>query len=460
MTTGVQVLNSDTAEAKATVHRIKPDGTPATAPEDITVPAGGAKTLLDQGGGEAASMLIEGKEGAAKLSTVNNHILGGRASASNGFSRGSRNVHLPLLLRDHDSKLTTWFVVQNTTREEAMVDVTYSYMVPNPDGRGSSRAMERDVRIPALAAKVFKQQDAPGPPAETLFSAKVQASKGEIAVTVFEESAENLLEYSGIAQELAATRVAVPLVMANNFGNWTGVQVMNVGDQAATISITYGTNSAEKADPAMPKGACKDPNGKFKEGVMPGESANFLQRTGTREEETSVFRDCTFVGSAWIFSDQPVVAIVNQVSPAGQSAYEGRPLERLTPSVRLPLVQVNNFGITGAVQIANHSLETVPATIAFGPNIADEPKPGEPLKPRQLAKCPSAPDPITYDGDDKLTRRSTRTAMLPDGTPKAAGCAYVGSVEASSSDSRARMAAMANQIMPTGTDRLLTYTAG
>jgi hypothetical protein len=376
MTTGVQVLNSDTVEAKATVHRIWQDGTPAAPPEDITVPAGAAKTLLDRGTGEAASMLIEGKDGAARLSTVNDHILGGRASASNGFSRGTRQVHLPLLLRHHDDTMTTWFAVQNTTREQAVIDITYSYMVPNPAGNASVRAMERDLVIPPLATKVVKQEDAPGPPSGTLFSAEVSASKGLIAVTVFEESAENLLEYSGIPEEQAATQVAVPLVMANNFGAWTGVQIMNVGDQAATIGITYGTNSADKADPAMPKGRCTDPNGKYKEGVLPGESANFLQRTGTKEEETSVFRDCTFVGSALIFSDQPVVAIINQVSPYGQSAYEGRPTSRLTTTVRLPLVQVNNFGITGAVQIANQSLETVPATVTFGPNIADEPKPG------------------------------------------------------------------------------------
>jgi subtilisin family serine protease len=32
--------------------------------------------------------------------------------------------------------------------------------------------------------------------------------------------------------------------------------------------------------------------------------------------------------------------------------------------------------------------------------------------------------------------------------------------DATGGDSRARMAAMANQVRPTGTDRLLTYTAG
>jgi hypothetical protein len=52
------------------------------------------------------------------------------------------------------------------------------------------------------------------------------------------------------------------------------------------------------------------------------------------------------------------------------------------------------------------------------------------------------------------------TYLLPSPeAPGFDGCRYIGSVELTSGRSDAKLSAMANQVMPSGTDRLLTYAA-
>jgi subtilisin family serine protease len=481
-TTGIQVFNSGTAAARAEVQWVGDNGT-RTDPVPITVPAGGsAEPLVNAAPGVPAdfsgSAVVTGLDGAANLSAVSNHVLGDRSASSNGFAGGSGSVWLPLLMHDHtDKKITTWYAVQNVTDSPIEVTASYSYLTRGPDGQVGN-ATERSIPIPPHASHVFDQAAAPGfgsasPPSETVFSGQVYVSKGtggRIVATTFEQSGDALLELAGTASGDASYSVAVPLVMVSNYGSFTGVQVQNVGTGKGRVLIQYGPNSAASHDAAT-GGTCPDPNGgRVQDNVDLGQSVTFLQHDGPAPlMDPSHFKNCAYVGSALVTSDQPVIVVVNQVPlpvaeqapgarPPGSSAYEGRALDTLTNTARLPLVQVGNYGITGGVQLANYTQLTnaanpVKATIRFGPNTAPVPKPGD---EDQTPPCPQPADiPVTF-----TSYLESMTYLLPSPeAPGFDGCRYIGSVELTSGRSDAKLSAMANQVMPSGTDRLLTYAA-
>jgi hypothetical protein len=146
---------------------------------------------------------------------------------------------------------------------------------------------------------------------------------------------------------------------------------------------------------------------------------------------------------------------VNQSGTGLSSAYEALPVTAVTPTARLPLVQVNNFGVTGGLQIANAGTADVTATITFLDN-TPRTSPDDPLE-----RCRVVPSPVT----ETLTPLGTRTILLRADDPafhqKRAGtgpderCSYVSSVEVTSNGGK--VAVLANQISPSGSDKLSTY---
>jgi hypothetical protein len=120
--------------------------------------------------------------------------------------------------------------------------------------------------------------------------------------------------------------------------------------------------------------------------------------------------------------------------------------------VRLPLIQVNNWGTTGVIQAANTGTPTT-ADIIFGPNIAPAPPADKPELPDP---CTRPPQTVT---DIPLGTLGTKTILLPSEiTLPEPGCAYVGSVTVTG-DPGAKLAILANQINASGSDRLPTYSA-
>ena len=443
-TTGIQVRNSASAAVTARLDYFNEDGTIAGT-STLPVPANGSATSVDKGptGDWTGAVVVNGLDGADKLSAVVNHVINGRASSSSGFVTGSRTVQLPLLMRAHYG-YSTRYAVQNTGAAVTEVTATYSYDLPGQNVKATEK-----VTLEPGAAHVFSQADAPGPPPGSLFSAQLSSTAAEVAVTVLQESETAALEYAGFMPWDQSTDLAATLVMAGNYGAYTGVQVQNVGTRPADISITYGPNTAGSYDSnESPNGRCDPKVPRIVYDVQPGASATFLQTAAGDPQ----FGKCTYIGAAMITSSgQPVVAALNQIAPDTASAYEARPADLLTSTVRLPLIQVNNFGSSGGIQLASFGPDPVSATITFEHNSAP-PKTQE----AQDESCPAPPDPIP---DIALNQLGTRTVLLPRETPRAADCAYVGSVQITSTGSRARLAILANQVSAEGSDRMGTYTA-
>ena len=161
--------------------------------------------------------------------------------------------------------------------------------------------------------------------------------------------------------------------MANNDRSLTGVQVTNAGNRQGDITITYGPNTADPIPLGSRRCAIPDRYAKTLPGVAVGASVTFLQR-GTPETPDStpddrIFAGCTYtyVGSVTVTAKdasgaaQSMVAVVNQVGGAGSSAYEAVAIDRLTETVRLPLVQAANYHSISGIQVQNAG--TAPSTI-------------------------------------------------------------------------------------------------
>ena len=151
-------------------------------------------------------------------------------AATNGFQAGSTTVSLPLVMCNN-SGFDTFFNVQNAGIADANITINY---VPGSNGTARSET----AAIKPGAAKTFNQ---------TTGSATVNCSTLADGSGKFIGSAKITSDQPVVAAAHAAEHrrfqgadglwwlhpglpmVALPLVMANNSGFYTGVQVQNTG---------------------------------------------------------------------------------------------------------------------------------------------------------------------------------------------------------------------------------------
>ena len=114
--------------------------------------------------------------------------------------------------------------------------------------------------------------------------------------------------YEGVNPATAGTSVVAPLIMANNSGFFTGIQVQNVGTGNCDLAVAYGPNTAGSFVPAAENFT----------GLTPGSSNTFLQ--------TGASWPSIYVGSATVTGTGAtckVAAIVNELSfGAGDQVYD------------------------------------------------------------------------------------------------------------------------------------------
>lgn len=159
--------------------------------------------------------------------------------------------------------------------------------------------------------------------------------------------------YGGSANGLTAgsQNVGLPLIMRNNSGFTTWFNVQNAGTADATITITYKPGSSGTAHTESAT-------------IKPGAAKTFDQSLTTQ-------LGAKFVGSASITSNQPVVAVVNQVGTGTSKTlltYDG--FGSGSAEVILPLVMANNSGFFTGIGIQNIGSTSAAVTIDYGPNTA------------------------------------------------------------------------------------------
>lgn len=284
---------------------------------------------------------------AAMSNLVGLDAVGTRISyaAYSGFKTGSMSVYLPTLFKDNYG-YNTHFYVQNTGNDPTTITIEYS------DGTSTSL----DAIDPGQSA-VVKQKD------EThsvkVFSGTLTSSTAPIAVTVVEEG-DTLFSYTGFG--VGSEQPLMPLVNQNNYGYFTGVQIMNTGAVDSVVTVEY--------TPSLGGTACTETRT-----IKAGSSKTFSQfvfyiaqsETGDAAFATTCTMGQTFIGSGKVTANTaavPLVAVVNQLQP---TAVKGGAYVAFDPAqggakIVYPLIMDRNYGY-----FTSHSIVNVGTTdIAVG----------------------------------------------------------------------------------------------
>jgi hypothetical protein len=365
---GFQVQNLENVTANIVVTFYRQDGTVA-ASNPYTIAASSSRTFFpisDVTAGFNGSVVISSDR---NVRAVNNLLASGPANyfaTTNGFQAGNTSVSLPLIMCNNGG-FDTWFNVQNAGTADANITVNY---VPGSNGTAQSDTAV----IKPGAAKTFDQKTgsttkncAQLADGSGKFVGSASITSNQPIVAAVEQlntgSFKVLMGYGGFTA--SSPSVALPLVMANNGGFYTGIQVQNAGGSSTTVTIAYSANTAGANNPV---------NEVFT--LAAGASKTILQN-GTAPGNGSVNNWSTlgkYVGSATVTNSggQLLVAIVNQVraTPALGSAYEGFDPAVATNQASAPLIMANNSTYYTGIQVQNVDTGSVNVTITYGPNAA------------------------------------------------------------------------------------------
>jgi hypothetical protein len=448
---GFQIQNlSESDEATVTIEYYAVGGSSPVGTQDVTIPAGGSRTILSDDmpvpDGFRGSVVISSSVPVAAIA----NLLGTPSSPGSigasygGFDSGSATASLPLVTRNNFG-VSTAFSVQNTGDSAVTVNVDYF-----PGVVGESGATDTATIEPGASA-IFNQGTKSELGTRFVGSAQVEAPGGSIAVTTLQEGNDQLLAYDAFTG--GSPTVAVPLLVANNFGNFTGLQIQNSGDTTTDVTVTYAPNTLSGS------GVCGTPPAETFS-LDAGTSRTLIQAGGDADQGfNNFFATCRYVGGAIITNseNQPLVAIVNQVTAGANnaSAYEGFPSAVATGTAEVPLVFANNFGLISGVQIQNAGNSAADVTITYGPNTVTDTPSGA------LPPC-STPQARTQNiaAGASFTFIQAAGSQAEGFDPQFEGCRYVGSATITASGGQ--VVAIVNQVntaAATSQDTLFTYNA-
>ncbi len=337
--TGFQVANQSGTDANITVTYVNQNGTVDATVTD-TIPANGSKTYFPIGAsaGFNGSVVISSDQPVAAITNVLGNGFAFGASYES-FEAGAPVVNLPLIMKGNFG-FSTWFNVQNASSPGGpSVTVNISF---------AGTSCTHTATIPAGAAATFNQATNACLPTPYVGAATVTATGGDIVATVLEAGTTTLFAYNGFAAG-GSTNPIMPLVQANNFGYFTGIQVQNAGTQATNVTISY----------------------------VPGTHGNPCTQTQTIAAGASAtFTNCSdmtvpqFVGGASVTTNstnQPLVAIVNQLNTsAGKgAAYNAFDPAQATGTVNFPLIMRDNFGFFTGFNIYNAGAAAATVSCTF-----------------------------------------------------------------------------------------------
>lgn len=320
------VQNAGTAPANITINYTPGSNGTAGQSETRTIPAGAAYTF-DQTEGSATRNCTQLKDASGKfigsatitsdqpvVATVMELNTGSFSTllGYGGFTSGSPTVALPLVMANN-ANFYTGIQVQNTGTAATNVTITYS---TNTVAGGNTPPVET-FNLAAGASR-------------TILQAGTQAQSGSVTdwttfgryiggATITNDGGQPLVaivnqvrnspalgsSYEGFNPATATSKVSAPLIMSNNSGYYTGIQVQNVSTSPVDVTVTYGPNTAGSFAPTaetftLQPGASKTI---IQNSVSPGNGSvqNWLQR---------------YIGSASITATGSIVAIVNQLGTA------------------------------------------------------------------------------------------------------------------------------------------------
>lgn len=333
--TTINLQNLSATDATVTFtyyHSTGSYGAAGSQANQVTVPMLGnefrAFTTLPLNPGFRGSVVISSSQEVAAVSNVQGNNLAANASYV-GSKDGGSPVYIPLLMKSNYG-YDTWFTVQNAGGNTATVNIQYS------DGTSTSKS------IGAGASETFNQATE----AHSLKTfAAVASSTEPLVVTVIEESANVLFAYSGFRNP--NTMPVMPIVVENNYGFTTSINLMNTSTTETTATISY--------TPARAGTACTEtltiPGQQFKTFAL----AAFTSNNGTTNSNCA--KGPLFIGSAKVTANTagvPLVAVVNEhkLGVNGEAYGSFNPADA-TAKVVLPLLMDRNYGFFTSANIMN-----------------------------------------------------------------------------------------------------------
>jgi hypothetical protein len=184
-------------------------------------------------------LTVEGTQPLAGAALEYQHTaaVGQNLQASKAFTPTSYDstVYCPLFRNAHTGRgLTTGAQVQNVSNSRQTVTLTYT-----PVGGGASQSFSQTVD-PGGSATFYAPQL--GIPANTYGSATIKG-EADIVALVNDEgrdgSVQRTTTYTCFPADSATKRINLPLAKEFFFGDTSGIQVQNVGNSAAQITLTY-----------------------------------------------------------------------------------------------------------------------------------------------------------------------------------------------------------------------------
>ena len=339
--TGFQVQNLGTATANITITYYRDDGSVAHTVSD-TIPPGESKTyyqpsIPELGTTFDGSVVITSDQPIAAIANQTSYSQEPNLAASYNGVEGAgtaTTVMAPIIFKNYNN-WTTRLAVQNAGSATTNVTVTYR--------RGADTWTEGPVAIPPGARHTFDQKDSPIP--DNFLGSAVVSSDGQpLAVVVNEINPTGIaLSYTGFST--GATKITAPLLF-KSYNNWnTGLQVQNVGTATANVTVTYYWDGGSCTENAT---------------IEPNAAYTFYQ------PNTTCMPDGV-IASAVVESDQPVVAIVNEVNYARGTgmSYNTIDVAAGTTTVSAPLLFKNyNNWVTG-LQVQNVGTATANVTVTY-----------------------------------------------------------------------------------------------
>jgi hypothetical protein len=299
--TWFNVQNASSNAAQVTVQYVPgSDGTAYTAPA-VPIQPGAAHTFdqhdLTQIGPKfvGSAVVTSNQPVVATVMQVGETFK--NMMGYNGFTAGSTEVSMPLIM-SNNSGYWTGFQVQNVGTTATNITVDYGANLA-----GSFAPTSETATLQPNESKTFLQNTGQWATPKYVGSATITTSGEPVVAIVNQVNVVGTAlgtAYDGFDPAAATDKVSAPLIMANNSGYYTGVQVMNVGGSSTSITVTYGPNLVGSYAPPPETTT-----------LAAGNSYNSIQSGGA-------WGSNKYVGSLTVqaASGGEIVMIVNQVWPA------------------------------------------------------------------------------------------------------------------------------------------------
>jgi hypothetical protein len=244
--TWLNVQNAGNVDTTVTIS-YKPGSIGSPTTETALIKAGAAHTFDQQTNVALGAKFI----GSATVTTNNSQPIVavvnqvGKTSSKtlltyDGFGPGSTTVTLPLVMANN-AGFFTGIGVQNVGNASTTVTIDYG-----PNTAGTLNPANETVTLAAGASFASIQAGAAWP-SRYVGSAKI-TSTGQPLVAVLNQLGGTSVAvgtaYEGFNPSTLTNKVSAPLLMSNNGGYITAMQIANPGATAVTINVAYSPNSA------------------------------------------------------------------------------------------------------------------------------------------------------------------------------------------------------------------------